>query len=257
MELKGRVAVVTGGAVRVGREITLELARAGASVVVNYNRSAQAADETVAAAKALGADALAVQCDVADPAAVERLARTVLDHFGGVDCLVNSASHFGKTPIPATGPDTPDIVETWHRVTRILIDGPFYLANALVPSMLERGGGAIVNILDLSVMEPWRNFAAHAVGKSGLLAFTRQLALELAPTVRANAVALGHVMPLDDWGEAQIHSAAQRILLQRWGTPGDAARAVRYLLEADFVTGEVLTVDGGERFWRQMPRRGG
>jgi NAD(P)-dependent dehydrogenase (short-subunit alcohol dehydrogenase family) len=250
MEMRGRVAVVTGGAVRVGKQITLELARAGANVVVNYNSSAQAAAETVAEAEAFGVQALAVQCDVADPEAVAHLAATVEEHFGGADCLVNSASYFGKTPFPS---NDPAVFEEWHRVTRIMIDGPYYLANALAPIMVKRQQGAIVNIVDLSVFEPWRNFAAHAVGKSGLLAFTRQLALELAPTVRANAVALGNILPPDDWSEAQVAASARRILLGRWGTPNDAARAVRYLLEADFVTGEVLTVDGGERFWRHKP----
>ncbi|MGL4649895.1 MAG: SDR family oxidoreductase [Caldilineaceae bacterium] len=250
MDLKGRVALVTGGAVRVGKEITLELARAGANVVVNYNQSAAAAEETVAQAMALGVQALAVQADISERDAVGRLVERVRSHFGGVDCLVNSASSFGKTPFPSSDPA---MLDEWQRVTRILIDGPFFLANALAPSLIERGG-AIVSVVDLSVFEPWRNFAAHAVGKSALLALTRQMALELAPAVRANAVALGNILPPDDWSEAQVEASARRILLARWGTPNDAARAVRYLLEADFVTGEVLTVDGGERFWRHKPR---
>lgn len=247
MELAGRVAVITGGAVRVGRAITLELARAGAHVVVNFHSSADAAQQTVAEARALGVDALAVRCDVAEPDDVAQLAAAVRDQFGGADILVNSASHFGKTPLPSANPA---VADEWRRVTRILIDGPYYLANALAPLMLARGGGAIVNIVDMTVFEPWRNFAAHGVGKSGLAAFTRQLALELAPTIRANAVAFGNILPPPGWSERQIEAHAKRSLLGRWGTPGEAAHAVRFLLEADFITGEVLVVDGGERFWR-------
>jgi 3-oxoacyl-[acyl-carrier protein] reductase/pteridine reductase len=113
--------------------------------------------------------------------------------------------------------------------------------------MLERGSGAIVNIVDLSAWEPWPDFAAHSVGKAGLLALTRQLALELAPAVRVNAVAPGPVLPPPNYTETQIASIAKKTLLNRWGGADDVARAVMYLVEADYVTGEVMVVDGGER----------
>jgi 3-oxoacyl-[acyl-carrier protein] reductase/pteridine reductase len=114
--------------------------------------------------------------------------------------------------------------------------------------MLERGGGAIVNIVDLSAFEPWPNFAAHGVSKAALLAFTRQLALELAPTIRANAVAPGPVMPPPNYDPKSVEETAQLTMLKRWGTPEDVAFAVRYLVEAEFVTADVITVDGGERY---------
>jgi NAD(P)-dependent dehydrogenase (short-subunit alcohol dehydrogenase family) len=242
MEIKGKVALVTGGAVRIGKAISLMLAEAGAHVVVNYNASAAAAKATVAEIQAHGVEGLAIQCDVADPAAVQRMAQAILDRYGGVDIIVNGASLFGKTSIPT------DDLESWRQVTRISIDGPFYIVNALAPAMLARGGGAIVNIVDLSAWTPWHKFTAHAVGKAGLLALTRQLALELAPTVRVNAVAPGAVLPSENYTPAKIEAVAhKKTLLDRWGTPDDVTRAVRYLLEADYVTGDVLTVDGGER----------
>lgn len=242
MEMRGKVALVTGGAIRVGKAITLMLAQQGANVVVNYYSSDQAAQETVAEAEAYGVRALAVQCDVADLAQVQRMADTILAEFGGVDILVNSASLFDKMPFPT------DSYDTWHRVTGISINGPFYVCNTLAPSMLARGGGAIVNIVDLSAWEPWPNFAAHTVSKAALLAFTRQLALELAPTVRANAVAPGPVLPPPNYDEAKAARTARGTLLRRWGSPEDVASAVRYLIEADYVTAEVVTVDGGERY---------
>lgn len=245
MNPQGKVALVTGGAHRVGKAITLMLARAGAHVVINYNRSAREAELSISEARAFGVDALAVQCDVSDWSSVQSMAATIEERFGGVDIIVNSASHFGKTPFPSSDPA---VQATFHQVTRILIDGAYYVCNRLAPGMLTRGEGAIVNIVDLSAWNPWPNFLAHSVGKAGLLAMTRQLALELAPTVRANAVAPGPVLPPPDYSEERKAASARRTLLGRWGNPEDVALAVKFLIESEFITGEVVTVDGGERY---------
>jgi 3-oxoacyl-[acyl-carrier protein] reductase/pteridine reductase len=242
MEIRGKVALVTGGAHRVGKAITMMLAQAGADVVVNYFSSSIEADQTVGEAQALGVRARAIQCDVANWAQVQGMADTIIAEFGGVDMIINSASLFEQTPFPT------DDVSAWQRVTGISVDGPFYVCNALVPSMLARGGGAIVNIVDLPAWEPWHNFSAHSVSKAALLAFTKQLALELAPTIRANAVAPGPVLPPPNYNERSAAKTAAGTLLKRWGTPEDVAFAVRYLLEAEYVTADVITVDGGERY---------
>ncbi len=247
MELQGKTALITGGARRVGKAITLALARAGANVVINYHASAEAAEETAAEAQALGVATLAVQADVSDLQQVEAMIAAAQDRFGGIDILVNGASRYEKTPFP-----TRDLT-AWHRVTGILIDGAFYCANAVAPMMLDRGEGAIVNIIDLSAWEPWPGFTAHSVGKTALLALTRQLALELAPTIRVNAVAPGPVLPPPEYGPEQIARVARRTLLGRWGTPEDVAEAVLFLLRADYITGEVIVVDGGERYGRRKP----
>ncbi len=238
---KGKTALVTGGAHRVGKAITLALARAGANVVINYNTSSQAAEATVAEAQGLGVDALMLQADVSDRQQVEAMAAAAHKKFGSVDILVNSASLWRKTPFPM------DDVTDWHRVTNILIHGAFYCANAVAPLMLQQGAGVIVNIIDLSAWTPWPNFTAHSVGKAALLALTRQLALELAPAVRVNAVAPGPVLPPPDYSPQQIERVANRTLLKRWGTPEDIAQAVMYFVTAPYVTGETLAVDGGER----------
>jgi len=246
IDIKNKIALITGGAHRVGKAITMMLATQGANVVVNYNSSDVAAKETVSQAQTLGVEALAVQCDVADYQAVQQMADQVQDRFGGVDILINSASLFGKTSIPTD--DIENDIATWHRVTRISIDGPFYVCNAFVPQMQQRGGGAIVNIVDLSVWRPWKNFTAHAVGKSALMALTRQLALELAPNIRVNAVAPGPVLPPPEYDEKQMAMISKRTLLKKWGSAEDVAKAVRYLVEADYVTGDVMRVDGGEYY---------
>ena len=248
MDPKGKTALVTGGAHRVGKAITLALARAGANVVINYHASAAAAEATAAEVSALGVGALSARADVSDRQQVEAMVARAGERFGSIDILVYSASRFEKTPFPTQ--DT----TAWHRVTDILIHGSFYCATAVAPLMLERGEGTIVNIVDLSAWEPWHNFAAHSVGKAGLMALTRQLALELAPTVRVNAVAPGPVLPPPNYDEAQTARAAQRTLLNRWGVADDVAQAVMYLVQADYVVGEVIIVDGGERFGHRKPK---
>ena len=248
MDPKGKTALITGGAHRVGKALSLALAGAGANVVINYFASADAARATAEEARSLGVEALPLQADVSDYDQVTAMVTAATDRLGAIDILVNSASHFEKTPFPAQD------VAAWGRVTRILIDGSFYCANAVAPGMLERGEGTIINILDTAALEPWPDWAAHCVGKAALLALTRQLALELAPAVRVNAVAPGPVLPPPHLSQAGIDRLAEDTLLNRWGTPQDVAGAVMYLIEADYVTGEVLVVDGGERFGHRRPK---
>ncbi len=240
MDIQSKVALVTGGAHRVGRSITLELARAGASVVILYNASADAAAETAQEASTLGVEAMAVQCDVADLNAVQRTAQEVRNRFGRLDVLVNAADWFGQHPFPTKNYDA------WRRILDITVHGSFYVSNEFAPLLLEQPEATIVNIVDLSVWRPWPNFTAHAVAKSGLLALTRQMALELAPTVRVNAVAPGPVMPLPTYSEERLQRSANRTLLKRWGAPEDVAQAVAFLVRSSFMTGEVVRVDGGE-----------
>ena len=261
MNPKNKVALITGGAHRVGKAMTMMLAEAGAHVVVNYNQSQGAAERTVAEAAALGVQACAIQANIANWGQVQQMSAQIIDQFGGVDIIINAASLFGRTQIPT------DDIDAWHQVTRISVDGAFYVCNCLVPSMIERiearnqanndsstegpeatsvQTGAIINIVDLSVWKPWKNLTAHAVGKSALLALTRQLALELAPTIRVNAIAPGPVLPPPDYNDRKNKMVAKRTLLNRWGTPADVTHAVSYLIEAEYVTGDVLRVDGGE-----------
>jgi 3-oxoacyl-[acyl-carrier protein] reductase/pteridine reductase len=242
MQIEGKTALITGGAHRVGGAITLALARAGANVVINYHHSVEAAEETAAEARRLDVAALPIRADVADHDQVRRMVEAATDRLGGVDILVNSASLWQQTPFPT------DDVAAWQRVTRILIDGPFYCANMVAPTMLARGEGAIVNILDLSIWEPWPGYTAHSVGKTAQLALTRQLALELAPAVRANAVAPGLVLPPPGADRATVDRMAEEALLKRWGSAGDVAEAVLFLIRSDYITGEVIVVDGGQRY---------
>jgi 3-oxoacyl-[acyl-carrier protein] reductase/pteridine reductase len=242
MKIKGKTALITGGAHRVGKAITLGLAQSGANVVVNYHSSADAALETASQAEALGVGALAIQCDVSKSDQVKTMVSTAADKFGGVDILINSASWFQKTPFPM------DDYKDWYRILDILIHGSMYCANYVAPLMKGQGEGVIINIVDAFAWRPVRGFTAHGVGKAGLLAFTRQLALELAPEVRVNAVSPGPVLAPPDYTEEQNERIAARTLLKRWGTPEDVVEAVLFLIKADYITGEFITVDGGEQY---------
>lgn len=242
MELGGGVALVTGGAHRVGGAISLALAAAGMHVAVAYRSSAAAAEEMVEAVRREGSRGLAVETDVADPARVARAVAAVTDELGPVDVLVNSASAFATDTFPA------DDLTVWRQTMDVVLDGTLHCANAVAPSMLERASGVIVNIVDLSAWQPWPGRTAHSVAKAAVLALTRQLAVELAPSVRCNAVALGPTIPPLRFSEDQVERLRARTLLGRWAGGEEAGRAVRYLAEADAVTGECLTVDSGEQY---------
>jgi pteridine reductase len=243
MKIKGKTALITGGAVRVGKAMTLALAAEGANVVVNYNSSAAAAQETAAEAEALGVGALAIQCDVSVHDQVKNMIQAASAEFGGIDILINNASWFQETPFPL------DEFSNWFKVFDILIHGSMYCANYITPMMKSAGEGVIINMVDDSAWRPSRNFAAHSVGKAGLLAFTRQLALELAPEIKVNAISPGPVLPPSDYTAEQNESVAKQTLLKRWGTPQDVVEAMLYLVKSEYVTGEFITVDGGGQYF--------
>lgn len=250
MDLEGKTALITGGAKRVGRGITLALARAGANVVINYNSSADSAAQTATEAEALGVRALPVKASVSDYEQVGAMVDAAVDRFGAIDVLVNNASTFAPDPLPTND------LSVWHTSIDTLVHGPFYCANQVAPVMLANGGGVIIGIGDLTAFEPWPGFAGHSVGKGAVLSLTRQLALELAPTIRANAVVPGPALRPVDYDDATYERVADDTLLERWGTPEEMAHAVQFLIEADYITGEVITVDGGQRFGHRKHAHG-
>jgi pteridine reductase len=236
METAGRIALVTGGARRVGRAFSLALAQAGCDVVVNYNGSADEAAGTVADIERLGRRALATHADIARTDHIDRLVGETEHAFGRLDILVNNASLFERSPVDGI------TEEDWDRVLGVNLRGPFFLSQAAAPLLRRDGGGVIVNILDLSALQPWPSFAHHAVSKAGLLHLTRVLARAFAPDIRVNAIAPGTVLPPE---ETEGEDGSERRVVAREGTTDDVTRALLYLVHSDFVTGENLVVDGG------------
>ena len=238
MELRGRVALVTGAGHRVGRAIALGLAARGMHVAVHYHGAEALARETVRLTKAAGGDGWAVRADLRDPAAAEQVVRDAASHFGALDALVNSAAVMVRTPLAEA------TVEQWDDMMALNLRAPFFCARAAAAVMAEQGG-AIVNIADLAGMEAWPQFIPHGISKAGVIQMTHALALTLAPKIRVNAVSPGAVLLPDYCTPADAERFAKTTPLGRLGTPADVAQAVVYLLEADYVTGHTLVVDGG------------
>jgi pteridine reductase len=236
MKLDGRKALVTGAALRVGREIALELARAGATIFLHYRSSERAAERTADEIRALDAHVVLVRGDLGVMEDVMRVASACTS----ADLLVNSASIFPRTPLPeVTG-------EAWDEVFAVNLRGPFFLARGIGLAMKGRGEGVIVNIADWAGYRPYVGYLPYCLTKAGMLAMNAGLARALAPEVRVNAVAPGPVMLPPDLSAAERETVLDATPLGREGSPRDVARAVRFLAEgADFTTGAVLTVDGG------------
>ena len=235
------VALVTGAGVRLGRSIAIGLAEAGYDLVVHYRASSEGAREVAELARGRGRRAAIVGADLADPSAPRRLADEVRERAGRLDLLVNSASSFHRAELMAVD------VSEWDRVMAVNLRAPFLLVRETV-DLLRAAGGSVINIVDLSALQPWTSHPVHSVAKAGLLHLTRVMARSLAPEVRVSAVAPGKVLLPAHYGEAEAERARRRVPLGRIGTPGDVVEAVRFLARADYVTGEVVVVDGGARW---------
>lgn len=236
MRLEGTRAMVTGAAVRVGREIALELARAGAHVLLHHRASVERARATAAEIRELGVECTLLHGDLGDPDDLRRLGEEAAD----ADVLVNSASIFPRTPLADL------TIETFDEILAVNLRAPFFLARTVGLAMKRRGRGVIVNIADWAARRPYTGYLPYCVSKAGLVAATEGLARSLAPEVRVNTVAPGPVMLPEDMPEETRQAVLRGTPLRREGTPGDVARAVRFLVEgSDFITGAFLTVDGG------------
>jgi pteridine reductase len=238
--LQGSVVLVTGGAHRLGRAISLAFGQAGANVVVHYNHSAEQAQVVVHDLEALGVQSTAVAGDLSRIAEVERVVDAAAARWGRLDVLVNNAGIWGRTPIGTV------TEERWGELIDTNLRSAFFAAQRAAPA-LRAAGGAIVNIADVGALRPWLNHTPYLVSKGGIITLTEALAKDLAPEVRVNAVAPGAVLLPDDWTPEQVEHSTGNVPLKRLGNPEDVAQAVLYLAQADYVTGVVLPVDGGRR----------
>jgi pteridine reductase len=234
-----RVALVTGGARRLGRAFAEALAEDGLAVAVHFGSASREADEVVAQIRAHGGTAHPFGADLRDGAAAIALPGRVVAEFGRLDVLVNSAAVMERLPVEETS------LAEWDDILDLNLRAPFFLAQQAAPH-LRAVGGTIVNIADLSGFEPWRHYPAHSVSKAGVVMLTKVLASALAPEITVNGIAPGTVLVPEDYDDARRAFLSETTPLGRLGSPTDAVAALRFLVhQAPFVTGETIVVDGG------------
>jgi pteridine reductase len=243
MELRGKVALVTGAGRRVGRALALALADRGATVAVHYNESAKGANAVVDAIAGKRGRAQAFGGDLTKADEPPRLIENVVAAFGALDVLVNSAAIMARTPFGEVK------AEDWDLMFALNLRAPFLLAQAAAPH-LKRAGGVIINIADLSAFETWPSYIPHGLTKGGMVHLTKSLARVLAPEVRVNGIAPGTVLLPENFSDADAEHLRATTPLQRQGTPDDVASAMLFLLDAEYITGETIIVDGGRNIRR-------
>jgi ketoreductase RED2 len=239
MELPGKVAIVTGSSSGIGAAVAGALAASGVSVVVNSARSAAAGDAVAAALP----DAIYVQADVADDDACRALVAAAVQRFGRLDILVNNAGTTKVIPHEDLDAATDEV---WREILAVNVLGTWHMTRAAVPALRASGAGSVVNITSLAGQRPVGSSIPYAVSKAGLNHMTLLLAKVLGPAIRVNAVAPGLIdTPWTASWDAIRAAVRAHAPLRRSGVPDDVAEAVMGLLRADFITGQVLTVDGG------------
>ncbi len=232
----GQVALVTGAAKRIGRSIALKLADQGASVVINYNHSQNETDSVVREIQGLGRRALAIQADVARKVEVDRMFAAAEREFGRLDILVNNAGVF----FPAKFEELTE--EQWDRVLGINLKAQFFCAQAAAPMMKRQGRGRIINLTSLGGILPWPAYMHYCSSKAGAIMLTKCMARALGPEILVNGIAPGTIQfP----GEVPDEEYIRRVPLHKVGTGNDIAETVSFLAQSEFITGQIIAVDGG------------
>ena len=239
-----KVALITGGGTGVGRAATLQLAQRGFQVVINYSRSQDDAESTVAEASEHGVGAIAVQCDVSDDTQVRAMIERIRHEFGRLDVLVNNAgmTHFvTHTDLEAMTTDK------WDQILAVNLKGPFFVSRAAIPLMRAGGGGAIVNVASVAGLAGAGSSIAYAASKGGLITMTKSFARAFAPDIRVNAVCPGVILSRWLEGHEDLIDAAVKITpLRKASSPDDIADTILFLAcDAGMMTGQALVVDGG------------
>lgn len=241
LAVTSRVAVVTGGAIRLGRAIALALAKEGCDIVLHYGRSQRDAEQTADDVRGLGRRAVTVSADLSQPSEAAVVIFDAATPLGTTTILVNSAAIFEDASLVETSE------ELYDRHAAINLKAPFFLCREFMRRLPSGARGHIVNMADWRAETPPADFVAYTLSKAGIVALTKSLALQLAPGVQVNAIAPGAILPppgglLEPWRNSKL----PQIPLARTGSPDDIAAAVLYLVRSPFVTGEVLHVTGGE-----------
>jgi NAD(P)-dependent dehydrogenase (short-subunit alcohol dehydrogenase family) len=240
VQVKGKIALVTGAARRVGKTIALTLADRGAHVVITYNSSEAEAQATLRDIETRGVQGMALKGNITRSGDVDTVVRQVIERFGRIDILVNNASNYYKTPFAT-------LTEAqWDDLVGTNLKGTFLVSKRVGDEMLKAGAGKIINLADWAGFRPYKDYIPYCVAKAGVIALTTALAKTLAPHIQVNAVAPGPVLLPEDFSESLRGAIVQATPLKRLGTPDDVAQTVVFLVEgSDFITGAIIPVDGG------------
>jgi pteridine reductase len=239
MNINGKVALITGSAKRLGLAIASELAGRGARIAIHYRSSNEEAQAALKSIRALGGDAAVFQADLRDPEAIGEMFTRIKEVFDGIDILVNNASEFA----PATADQTTPV--QWDSQMDSNAKGPFFVAQEAARMMRASGQGKIINLADVAGELIWPSHLPYSVSKAALIALNRGLAKAYAPHIQVNAIAPGPILFPAYYSDEQKKSAIERTLLKRAGNPQDIVNAVVFLIENDYITGELIHVDGG------------
>jgi NAD(P)-dependent dehydrogenase (short-subunit alcohol dehydrogenase family) len=243
MDPKGKVAIVTGGA-RIGQEVARALAERGCSIALTYRASRDAADASAASARAAGVKAIVLCVDVTDEAEIQAAVAETAKSLGRIDVLINMASSYLKTPAPSAS--------NWSAALDANAKSAFLFATHAAPIMKKGGGGRIVNFADwtpVSGRPRYKDYTPYFVSKAAVVALTQSLALNLAPDILVNAIAPGPIAAPTGISADENARVLDATPLHRWGGAAEIAKAVLFLVETDFVTGECIRVDGGRHLY--------
>lgn len=240
MDLENKVALVTGGAVRVGKAISIALAKAGMQVAIHYNNSKAQAEETLADITNFGGNGYLISGDFSRVSEIEKVVATCVEKFHCIDVLINNAAIYFRTPFGET------TEQQWDDILAINLKASFFCTQAVAKIMKQQRQGKIINIADVAGLDPWPGYLPYSASKAGLISLTKGFAKALAPDIQVNAVAAGTVLLQDDAPEQYRKEIEGLSLLKKIGQPQDVVNTVLYLLSgSDFVTGAVIPVDGG------------
>lgn len=238
-----KVVLITGAGKRVGATVAQYCHQLGMRVAIHYRESAQQAFDLCAHFNQQRShSAMALQADLRDTERLEALIGKVVAEWGQLDVLINNASSFYPTPLAKVTP------RIWEDVIASNLKAPFFLSQCAAPT-LKQQNGCIINLIDIQAQRPLKNYSVYCIAKAGLVMLTKSLAKELGPDIRVNAIAPGIVLWPDDeteFNEALRKKIIARNALKRAGTPQDIANTVVFLINhADFITGQIIAVDGG------------
>lgn len=243
MDPKGKVVLITGGAVRIGRAIALVLSKAGCRLLIHYRHSEKNAKELKKKIERRYKNTVVLlQADLNSLEGVKALTDQATSQGKRVDILINNAAEFYRTPIGKISE------KNWDQLLSVNLKAPFFLSQWLGRQMVRNKAGKIINIADISAFRPWKDYLPYSISKAGLVTLTQGLAKAFAPYVQVNAVAPGTILaPVTGWNAQQRRQTLDLIPLRRMGSPQDIARTVLFLIENDYMTGTVIPIDGGRQ----------